>query len=142
MELIRPKEFNSESGTFILSKFPATIGREIMFKYPIGNIPKLASYLESEQAMLLLMQHVEKKLPDRNLRLDSKILINQHIEGGGEELIKIEYAVLCYNYSFLPAGGISEIWTKCRTTLEESATKILMNWWDMLSQRKPPRLKN
>lgn len=139
MELREPKEYESKhSGTFIISKFPATVGREMMYKYPINNIPRLMDYLDSEAAMVKLMSFVEKKLPERNIRLENKVLIDQHVNCA-TDLVKIEYAVLAYNFDFLPPGGVSALWSSAMEKLEGSTTKILTNIVGFLLAKKPPR---
>ena len=142
MELIKPKEIESASGTFRLSKFPATVGREILVRYPLNNLPKIMAYLDSEKEMLLLMSHVEKKC-DNNMfiRMDSKVMINQHITGNdvvgaGEELIKLEWAMMEYNFSFLSAGSLRRQWTEFLTALKDSGTQILTLLSDSLSRKK------
>lgn len=47
--LIKPKEItvidsDREEHTFIISRLPATIGREILAKYPLSNAPKIGDY--------------------------------------------------------------------------------------------------
>ena len=49
MDMLQPKEFKTtdQSGTertYILSKFPAVQGREIISKYPLSAMPKLGDY--------------------------------------------------------------------------------------------------
>ena len=142
IELIQPKEIESESGTFIISKLPATVGREVLLRYPLNNIPKLMSYLDSEKEMLLLMSYVEKKLENRSIRLDSKVMIDQHITGGGWELLKLEWAMMEYNFSFLDRGGLKSQWKMFLNQLGDSSTKMLTRLLDSLSQRKPPHSTN
>jgi hypothetical protein len=142
MELIKPKEIESASGTFRLSKFPATIGREILVRYPLNNLPKIMEYLDSEKEMLLLMSYVEKKCDNNMLiRLDSKVMINQHVTGNneigaGEELIKLEWAMMQYNFSFLSVGSLHKQWTEFLTALKESGTQILTLLSDSLSRKR------
>jgi hypothetical protein len=42
----KPLELRTAAGdekTFVLHKFPATVGREIVAKYPVANLPKRTS---------------------------------------------------------------------------------------------------
>lgn len=145
MELIQPKEIESASGTFRISKFPATVGREIIVRYPLNNIPKIMEYLDSEKEMLLLMSYVEKKCDNNMLiRLDSKVMINQHVTGNNEigaaeELIKLEWAMMQYNFSFLSVGSLRRQWTEFLTALKESGTQILTLLSDSLSRKRLQR---
>lgn len=142
MELLQPKEIESASGTFRISKFPATVGREILVRYPLNNLPKIMAYLDSEKEMLLLMSYVEKKCDNNMLiRMDSKVMINQHITGNdeigaGEELIKLEWAMMQYNFSFLSAGSLRRQWTEFLTALKDSGTQILTLLSDSLSRKR------
>lgn len=136
MAFIQPKEYVCEEagGTFILSKFPATVGREIMIKYPMYNAPKIFDWLKSEEVMLVAMRYVAKKLPDREIVLENKTLIDQHISPGGLSLARVEFAQLRYNFDFLDPGCAFNIWTILRTELEESAVRILTRFVDLSSQ--------
>lgn len=44
--------------TFILSKFPAIAGREIVTQYPTTGAPKIGDYKTNEALMLKLMAYV------------------------------------------------------------------------------------
>ena len=48
-DLIKPKEItitdlDGDEKTFIISRLPATVGREVLAKYPVANAPKLGDY--------------------------------------------------------------------------------------------------
>jgi len=109
MTLLEPKEFPLEtqrSGvkTFVLSKFPAIPGREIVTKYPLSNIPKIGEYQQSEEVMLKLMSFVAVVLPNgEHLRLTTRALVDNHV-GDWETLARLEWAMLEYNCSFFGRG--------------------------------------
>ena len=111
-DLIKPKdvEIKDSDGdvkTFIVSKIPAIPMREVMAKYPVSNIPKLGEYNVSEEVMQLLMRYVAVRLEDgREIALVNKALINNHVVDG-EQLLRIEYAMLQYNTSFFGQGNLS-----------------------------------
>jgi hypothetical protein len=111
-DLIKPKdvEIKDSDGdvkTFIVSKIPAIPMREVMAKYPVSNIPKLGEYNVSEEVMQLLMRYVAVRLEDgREITLVNKALINNHVVDG-EQLLRIEYAMLQYNTSFFGQGDLS-----------------------------------
>lgn len=111
--MIKPKEFaakdfDGNEKTFIISKLPATLGREILAKYPVSNIPKLGEYQASEEAMLKLLSHVAVPVDGRDepLRLTTRTLIDNHV-ADGEQLLRLEMAMMEYNYSFFGKGGAS-----------------------------------
>ena len=61
--MIEPKEITvetqkGEKRVYILSKFPAVQGREIIAKYPLSAMPKLGDYAVNEETMLKLMAFV------------------------------------------------------------------------------------
>lgn len=114
MQLIKPKEItilNTENleKNYIISKFPAIIGREIYAKYPMTGLPKIGDYSENEATMLKLMSYVavptESGTP---LRFTTRQLIENHIESW-ETLIKIEKEMLVYNFSFFQNGQTSDL---------------------------------
>lgn len=110
--MLEPKELtlNDASGktrTFLISKFPAIAGREIVAKYPISNMPKVGEYQQSEEIMLKLMAFVGVPMEGgaAPLMLSTRALVDNHA-GDWETLAKIEWAMLEYNCSFFK-GGLS-----------------------------------
>lgn len=111
MELIKPKEIQVKDSdgiekTFILSKIPAVDARKVLAMYPISNMPKVGDYGVSEEAMHLLMRYVAVQIDDRQQQLTSRALIDNHV-ADGEQLMRIEIAMLQYNTSFFQQGGSS-----------------------------------
>lgn len=112
--MLEPKEFpakgqDGKERTYILSKFPAIAGREIVTKYPVSNIPKVGDYTQSEEVMLKLMCFVAIKLDDgRELALTTKALVENHVPDW-EVLARLEWAMLEYNTSFLGQGKNSDL---------------------------------
>lgn len=109
---LEPKELEltDTSGkvrVFIISKFPAIAGREIVTKYPVSNIPKLGEYQQSEEVMLKLMAYVgvPNAASGEPLMLTTRALVDNHV-GDWETLAKVEWAMLEYNFSFF-RGGLS-----------------------------------
>lgn len=84
---------------FIISKFPAIAGREIITGYPINNIPKLLEYKASEELMLKLMNYVAVEVDGHIIRLSSAALIDNHVTDA-DMLLKIEFEALRYNTDF------------------------------------------
>ena len=135
--LIEPKEitinYEGEDLKFNIGKFPATVGREIITQYPINNMPKLGSYLESENIMLKLMQYVERVYEDRVQPLSNKNLIDNHVPSW-EILIKIEAYVLDYNCSFFELGKVLNSLKELRALARPKNIKTLMDSLAKLSQ--------
>lgn len=111
-DLLEPIEQDIEltgGGTkkFILSKFPAIAGREIITQYPTSAAPKIGSYQLNEELMLKLMGYVAIAMPDGTpLRLSTRELVNNHVPDF-ETLMKIEFAMMQYNCSFFRDGKMS-----------------------------------
>lgn len=93
--------------TFVLSKFPAVAGREIVTKYPLSNIPKIGEYQQSEEVMLKLMSFVGVVTTAGTVQmLSTRALVDNHCEDW-ETLARLEWAQLEYNCSFFGSGLIS-----------------------------------
>lgn len=110
MELIKPKEItikdlDGQDCTFIISRLPATVGREILAKYPVANAPKLGDYGVSTEAMKLMMNYVAvpREMGDP-LRLKTQALIDNHVPDG-QTLIRLEFEMLRYNTDFFGIAG-------------------------------------
>lgn len=112
MTQIEPKEIElkNQKGvvkTFVLSKFPAVAGREIVTKYPLSNIPKIGEYQQSEEVMLKLMSFVGViTAAGTTQMLTTRALVDNHCEDW-ETLARLEWAQLEYNCSFFDKGLIS-----------------------------------
>lgn len=144
--LIQPKEivinFEGEELKFNIGKFPATVGREIITQYPINNIPKVGSYLQSEEIMLKLMRFVERVYDDKDpIPLVNKTLIDNHIPSW-EVLIKIEAFVIDYNCSFFELGKVLSSLKEWKALAEPKNIKTLMDSLVSLSQAGKQPSKN
>lgn len=135
--LIQPKEitidFEGEKLRFNIGKFPATVGREIISKYPVANMPKLGDYKVSEETMLKLMCYVERVYDDRVQELTSRTLVDNHIPSW-EVLVKLEAYVIDYNCSFFELGKVLNSLKDWRALAEPKNIKTLMDSLARLSQ--------
>ena len=126
--LISPQEitieYEGEELKFNIGKFPATVGREIISKYPIANLPKVGDYQTSEETMLKLMCYVERVYPDRVQPLVNKALVDNHIPSW-EVLAQLEIKVIEYNCSFFGNGKAFDFLKKSVTLAEPKITEIL-----------------
>lgn len=123
---------------FILSKFPAVEGREIVTQYPLSAIPKLGDYKVNEEIMLKMLSYVAVPTEGGQLVLSTKALVNNHVPDF-EALIRLEAAMLEYNCSFFGNGSASNfleiIVTKARALISQTLTDSL----GQLSKRGPQR---
>lgn len=124
MELLQPKEIDINGKTYRISKFPATVGREIVAKYPVSNMPKLGDYKVSEEVMLKLMSYVEAVLLERSIRLSTQELVNNHVPDW-EVLAQLEWEMLSYNCSFLTNGKSLSFFEKLAHLAEQKISEIL-----------------
>lgn len=143
--LIEPKEitieYEGEELKFNISKFPATVGREIISKYPVANMPKIGDYAVSQETMFKLMQYVERVYPDRTQPLSNEALINNHVPSW-EVLVRLEAEAINYNCSFFKNGKVSDFLTKFKSLAEPKNIETLMVSLVKLYQAVEPHLKN
>jgi hypothetical protein len=98
---------NGGTKTFILSKFPAVAGREIVTQYPTSATPKIGNYQLNEELMFKLLNYVAVPLQgDTQIRLSTRSLVDNHVPDF-ETLMKIEWAMMQYNCSFFNNGKMS-----------------------------------
>lgn len=108
---LEPKEIELElpSGLtkkYIISKFPAIAGREIIAKYPLSSMPKLGDYEVNQETMLKLMGYVAIPVEGADaLRLTTAELVDNHVPDW-ETLAKLEMQMMEYNCSFFKGGVI------------------------------------
>lgn len=111
MDLIKPRTIavenkDGESKEFIISRLPATVAREVVAKYPTASLPKIGDYQTSEETMLLMMRYVAVVLEDREIRLTTKALVDNHVDDV-VQLLRLEYQMLEENTGFFGSGGTS-----------------------------------
>lgn len=109
-QLIKPKEItvtdaDKSEHTFIISRFPAIAGREIIASYTSSLIPKTGEYKVSQEAMLKLMKHVAVVTEDgTEIVLRTASLVDNHVPDA-EALIRLEIEMMRENTSFFQRGG-------------------------------------
>lgn len=146
-ELLQPQPYDCplpEGGTkaFILSKFPAVAGREIIAKYPLSGLPKLGEYAVNEETMFKLMNFVA--VPGANgepQRLSTRELIDNHC-ASWEVLARIEFEMLKLNCSFFANGEALRLLEGFAQKALGSTTKMLMGLLAELSQAGKQPSKN
>lgn len=152
MLLLEPKEvkvvtLNGDEKTYILSKFPAVIGREIVCSYPISAIPKLNEYSANEGVMLKLMSFVgiprapQAGIEVEPLLLTTRALVDNHVPDW-ETLVKIELEMMKYNTSFFREGVVSTFFGSLTTKVVQSITPMLMPLLRQLSEAIKQRSEN
>lgn len=138
MDLIKPKTIliKNRDGVekeFIISRLPATVAREVMAKYPLSNIPKVGDYAVSEEVMLLMMQYVAVKVEDREIRLTTKDLVNNHVTDG-IQLARLEIQMIEENTGFFGLGGSQGFLDCLIAKFSQSITPMLTRFLAQYSQ--------
>ena len=146
--LIRPKEYTveitAEDGTvtvktFVLSKFPAVAGREIVAQYPVSALPKVGDYKVNEAIMLRLMTFVAVMTEaGTTQRLMTRELVDNHVPDW-ETLAKLEIAMMEYNCSFFGNGRASNFFElfaqKAQAFITQTLTASLAQSSEAAKQR-------
>lgn len=134
--LLEPSQREINGKSFTLSKFPATVAREIICKYPLSAMPKIGDYPANHETMLKLMRYVAVEIAGSEpLRLTTEELVNNHVYqvgvSSGETLLKLEWAMLEYNFDFFAHGLSSSFLEAIKAKALPLATKI---WTDLSAQ--------
>lgn len=124
-EFLEPKEIEINGLSFIISKFPATTGREIVARYTCANIPKVGNYNESEAVMLKLMSHVARvTAAGDEIRLSNRALVDNHVPDW-ETLTRLEWEMMQYNCSFFQNGKASDFFQNLGRLASSKVTEML-----------------
>lgn len=139
--LLEPKHTEINGKKFVLHKFPAIAGREIICNYPLTSIPKVGEYKTNEEIMLKLMKFVGVPINDIVLPLSTSELVDQHT-GSWETLMKLEAAMIEYNCSFFQNGLASTFLTGLAQKIPAWISKTLMDCLEQLSQKEKQPITN
>lgn len=136
--MLEPKELQIGNKTYILSKFPATVGREIILQYPTSAMPKIGDYSTNEALMYKMMTYVGVTIEGREapLMLTTPQLVDNHVPDA-ETLMKLEFAMLSHNFAFFQNGTLSGILERVANQAVASVQKILTDLSPALSATKP-----
>lgn len=137
MPMLEPKEIEvktlrGDMKTYVLSKFPAISGREIVSGYPLTGVPKIGDYKSNEEIMLKLMAYVSAK-PDAEkpaIPLITRALVDNHVPDF-ETLVKLEIEMMRYNTSFFGKGEVSTFFA---TTIKKVLVSISPTLIPLLQQ--------
>ena len=122
---------NQRKVNVYLSKVPAVAGRRIVTQYPMSGMPKIGNYEENEKLMYELLSYVAVELDTGvKILLNEKSLIDNHL-CDAEMLLRVEKAMLEYNFSFFDLGEISASLKNIVQIAPEKISSILM---DLLGQ--------
>lgn len=111
-ELIKPKEItikdmDGAEHTYVLSRLPYPDGRRVAAEYPVSNMPKVGNYKQSEEVMRVLFKYIHVAMDGGHTQaLSTLALIENHVPDAPTGL-KLEAAMLAYNFDFFGQGGLS-----------------------------------
>lgn len=133
--MIEPKEIEIKGKKYIISKLPATVGREVLFKYPTSNLPKVGDYNVSQEIMLKLLSYVAVELEDgRQIQLNTQSLIDNHVPSA-EALILLEKEMFVYNFDFFHDGTASAFLAALEKRAIAKGSEILTTLLGQLSRQ-------
>lgn len=113
------------SKTYTINKFRATVGRKIVSQYPLTALPKMASYEQNEEVMLMLMAHVEVHLANGSkLPLSTRELVDNHVDSW-DSLVSLEYQTLKFNCPFMQEEGMNSLANMLKDTAAKYLTDIV-----------------
>lgn len=142
--LLQPEEWecplrDGGTKTFILSKFPAVAGREIIAKYPLSGMPKLGDYAVNEETMMKLMRYVAVPLEGKEpIALTTRALIDNHC-ADWETLMRVELEMLKRNCSFFGNGRALTFFSSIAQQAQPLILKTLTDLSAQFSKvEKPP----
>ena len=146
-KLLDPKEVEIGGKTFILSKFSAFDGYEIMIRYLPVHLSNLNGDFDKIKEMVLkVMKYVAVKVDFSNsdgtkgvapVRLETETLVNNHCSSG-KIIMEVTAAMMDYNTVFFGNGKDSTFWEKLESLAEEKITEILTRFAVNLSQKTKP----
>lgn len=131
--MIQEKSITIGTKEYIISKLPATVGREILFLYPTSNIPKIGDYGKSQEIMLKLMSYVQVQVEDKLIPLNTESLVNNHVPNA-ETLLLLEKEMFKYNFDFFTSEKTSNFLNELEAKATDKAMSMLTNLLERLSQ--------
>lgn len=111
--LIKPKpitvsDIDGNEYDFIISRLPATVGREVVATYPISAMPKIGEYEVNQKIAQKMLRYVVRVDDYGNeTALKTQALIDNHC-ADWQVHAKLEMAMLEYNTSFFGNGKVSK----------------------------------
>lgn len=135
MALLEPEVVPIDGKEFILSKFPAVAGREIITQYVPTAMPKVGDYAANANIMRKIMSYVGVRVEGRDdpLQLTTDALIDNHVSTP-EMLLKLEIAMMRKNCAFFREGGVSTFFADM---LQRAMSSIIPTLMDSLQQSSP-----
>ncbi len=127
---LQPEDIEIEDKKFIISKFPAIAGREIVTQYFSSALPgKFGDYKLNKEMFDKAMCYVAAINSEGNpIVLSVPALVDNHVvskDSSWEMLLKLETRLMVYNCAFLQAGRVSNFLNSIKEKLPQLISKIL-----------------
>ena len=143
--MIKPKaleiiDIDGVERKFIITRFPATVGMEILYRLPTSGVPNIGDFEALKVVRDDIFKYIYVTTDGGDIALTTHALIDNHV-GDAETAVKIMGAILTYNYSFLGkivSGGFLESVT---AKIPAIASKLLIQFKDALSEKSSLRSK-
>lgn len=143
MTLLQPKTVDIEGAdgvtrAFVIGKFTAIAGREIITQYPISAMPKLGDYKVNEDLVVKVMAHVAvANDAGHETQLTTRALIDNHVPDW-LCLMRLEAAVLEYNVGPFALGKASTFFAAIEAKAKALISQTLTEWSERSSAKGPP----
>lgn len=144
--LIKPKPFTTndmdgEPITVIISRMPASVGREVLTQYPLTALPKIGDYVRNEELAYKLISYCMVDSNGTPIRLTSKALADNHLRDA-ETQLRVEIAMMEYNSTFLRSGKASSFFDECLAMLLEKISGMSIRSSQPSSEQNSPPSTN
>ncbi len=139
--MIKPKDISvvdidGVEKKYIITRFPATIGMEILYRLPASGIPKIGDFEQLKEVRDDIFKHVYAITENGEIALTTKALIDNHITDG-ETAYKVMGAMLTYNFQSVGKLTSSGFYDLISEKLLDTARTLLRG----LSQQSSPKNK-
>ena len=128
--LLEPKEVvidlpDGKTKSYVISKFPAVQGREIVHQWNTSSLPKIGDYQLNQELFFKMMRHVAVPIKgSQPMRLQTQELINNHVDSW-ITADKLEKEMMEYNYYFFSEEKASDSWNRWLANFPVKIIKIL-----------------
>lgn len=147
MTLLQAKTVDIEcaDGTtrsYVIGKFDAITGREIITQYPITAMPKIGDYKANEGLALKVLSFAAAvNDAGQETRLVTRELVNNHVPDW-LAMMRLEAAVLEYNVGPFALGKASTFFAGIEAKAKALIFQTLTEWSDRSSAKASPRSTN
>ncbi len=131
---ITVKDIDGQQREFIITRFPATDGMEILYKLPTSALPKIGDFDTLKEARNDIFKFVYVNIGDKDMPLSTKALIDNHT-GDAETAIKVMKEIIEYNYSFFQNGILSVFLERVAKKIPDIVQEILTRFSQQSSKR-------